>query len=461
MKGKSKQIGLIVGILIAIIIQLINIPGLEGAGKTALALTLMTIVFWAAQVAQSGFTSGLLLVLFIVFDVAGPEIVFSPWLKPTMYLVIGAYLIADAVKSSGLGERIAYSFILKFVKDFKSVIISIFLLTFVLSVLIPHPWPRAFLIMAVMKVLIDSANVPKKDAVTIGFTVFAASVPVSMIFLTGDAVINPLAVELSGANVGWIEYFFLMGVPMIIASILTCALILFLFKPSQDLVVNREVLLEKQKALGELSSLEKKVALWLMVAIVLWLTDSIHGINIGWITLVIPMLMSLPIIGNVLTPKSWTTVPMNVLLFLTAAMSISAVGGATGMNAWIANVLFPETLPANPFIFAFLIAVIGIIIHMLLGSVIAVMGIAIPAVLTGIAGSGSSITPLLASLIIYISVGIHYIFPFHHLNTLVGQGEENGMYTQNETIKLGLPLTIVVFIVEAAAVLWWMVIGYI
>ena len=67
-----------------------------------------------------------------------------------MYLIIGAYLIAGAVKSSGLGERIAYKFILRFVHSFKSVIISIFILTFFLSLLIPHPWPRAFLIMSVM-----------------------------------------------------------------------------------------------------------------------------------------------------------------------------------------------------------------------------------------------------------------------------------------------------------------------
>ena len=42
---------------------------------------------------------------------------------------------------------------------------------------------------------------------------------------------------------------------------------------------------------------------------------------------------------------------------------------------------------------------------------------------------------------------------------LVGQGEENGMYTQNETIKLGAPLTIVVFIVIVVAVVWWKVLG--
>ena len=43
MKGKSKEIGLIAGILIVVIIQSITIPGLEG--KTALALTSMTTFF--------------------------------------------------------------------------------------------------------------------------------------------------------------------------------------------------------------------------------------------------------------------------------------------------------------------------------------------------------------------------------------------------------------------------------
>lgn len=461
MKGKSKEIGLILGILVALVIHFMNIPGLEGNAKTCLALTLMIIIFWSFQITQSGYSSGLLLGLFVILKVAPPDVVFSPWIKPTMYLVVGAYLIADAVSSSGLGERIAYFFILRFVKGYRSVILSIFLLTFVLSLLIPHPWPRAFMIMAVVKILIDSAQVNKKDAISIGFAVFAASVPVSMIFLTGDSVINPLAVELSGAKIGWIEYFVLMGVPMIIASALTFVLFLFLFKPSEPLNINREALIEKQKALGPFTVLEKRTIVWLCIAIVLWLTDSIHGINIGWITLMIPMLMSLPLIGGVLTPASWRSIPFNVFMFLTAAMSISAVGGVTGMNDWVASVLFPAVLPTNPFIFAFLIAVLGILMHMLLGSVIAVMGIAIAAVLAGIAAASTSISPLVASMMIYISVGIHYVFPFQHLNTLVGQGAENGGYSQKETIRLGLPLTIVVFIVEAVAVVWWQIIGYI
>ena len=47
-----------------------------------------------------------------------------------MFLIVGAYLIAGAVKESGLGERIAYKFIISYVTSFKSIIVAIFILTF-------------------------------------------------------------------------------------------------------------------------------------------------------------------------------------------------------------------------------------------------------------------------------------------------------------------------------------------
>jgi di/tricarboxylate transporter len=423
-----------------------------------LALTLMTVVFWGFQIAQSGYTSGLYLALLIILGVAKPEVVMSPWVGSTMYLVIGAYLIAGAVKTSGLGERIAYKFILKFVDSYQSIIISIFVLTFILSILIPHPWPRAFLIMSVMAVVIRSAELPKEDAVKIGFTVFAASVPISMIFLTGDSVINPLAVQASGMQLGWLGWFYYMGLPNGIASILTCALILALFKPSVAVVINKTEISQKLTAMGPVSGLEKRTICWIGLAIILWMTDSLHGINIGWITLLIAMLMSMPLIGGVLTPKNWAEVPMHVLLFLTAAMAIGKVGGVTGMNAWVAATILPATVPSNLYILAAFITTISIVIHMLLGSVIAVMGIAIPALLLFTKSMG--INPLVPTFLVYTAIAIHYILPFQHLNMLVGLGDENGMYTQKETIRLGIPLIVVVYIITVVVEIpWWHVTG--
>ncbi len=457
MNRKRKIFVLILGIMMVLMGNILPLEGLSYQGRMCLSLTLMTVTFWAFQLVQSGYSAGLYLALLIILGVASPEVVLSPWMGDTMYLVIGAYLIASAVKDSGLGERISYKFIIKFVDSYKSIIISIFVLTFILTVIIPHPWPRAFLIMSVMASLIEAANIPGEDSTKIGFTVFAATVPISMIFLTGDSVINPIAAQASGKSIGWLEWLLYMGPPSIIASIITCILILLLFKPSREVNINKDSIRSKLDLLGPLSAREKKTMVWLALAVVLWLTDTVHGINIGWVTLLISMLMAFPIIGDLLSLKHWGEVPVHVLLFLTAAMAIGKVGGVTGMNSWIAETILPTTIPTNPYRLAIVIATISMGIHMVLGSVIAVMGIAIPTLLVFTESIG--INPIVTTLLVFSSISVHYLLPFHHLNILVGQGEENGGYGQKEVIRLGIPLTGLVFILVIIQIAYWKLIG--
>ncbi|MFQ9936636.1 MAG: hypothetical protein ACLRXQ_12345 [Phascolarctobacterium faecium] len=61
----------------------------------------------------------------------------------------------------------------------------------------------------------------REDAVKIGFTVFTASIPVSMIFLTGDASINHWRLPAVTEPVGLLKWFEVMGLPMIVTSIIT------------------------------------------------------------------------------------------------------------------------------------------------------------------------------------------------------------------------------------------------
>lgn len=455
---KRRGLVLVIGILIALTILLVPLAGLSHEGKIFLALTLPTVFFWAMQIAPSGYLAGLYLSLLVILKVAPPDQVFSSWTGPTMYLIIGAYLIASAVKTSGLGERIAYAFVLKFVNSYPSIVISIFALTLVLSLLIPLPWPRAFLVMSVMTVVIRDAGLDKEDAAKIGFAVFAASVPVSLIFLTGDSVLNPLVIAASGATVGWVKWFIYMGIPAIIASVLTCLAILVLFKPKQKIIMDKDQIKKQLAAKGRFTNVEKRTVFWLVVAILLWTTDSVHGMNLGWITFIVAMLMSMPVLGEILGHQAWGEVPVHVLLFLTAAMAIGKIGGITGVNAWIAQTLLPSTPPGNIFVLTAFITGLSMVIHMLLGSVIAVMGVAIPALLAFTASSG--ITPLIPAMLVYTAISIHYVLPFHHLNILVGEGEENGGYSQRESLRMALPLTVIVFVITLLIELpWWRLLG--
>lgn len=454
----KRIIGFLSGLAVFAIIYFLPLKGIGASAHLDLALTLMTVVWWAMQVAQPAYVGGVYLMLLIIFHVATPVQVFSSsWTGSIMWLVIGAYLIAGAVSDSGFGERIAYAFIIKFVRSWNGIIISIFVLTFILALLIPHPWPRAFLIMSVMTVVAKSADMPKEDRAKIGLAVFAASCPLSGVFLTGDSSLNPLAVADSGVHVTFLSYFEYMSVPMIIAAILTMLLIMFLFRPTKEVTIDLEILKEQQKSLGPLSNREIRTVIWLVIAIALWLTSGLTGIDVGWITLIVALMMSLPLIGEVLTAKSWSGVPVNVLVFLTSAIAIGDVGRVTGMNAWLAKVILPSSLPENIFVLALIIALFAIFIHMFMGSVIAVMGVTIPAIIA--ATSHLGINPLAISLIVFSVVNLHYILPFHNLAMLVGNEPDTGGYTQKEVIRLGIPLTAVMFIVALVQAEWFHITG--
>ena len=464
-------LAIVVFLLIKFVLPLDSLGSvtLSEGGKNCLALSLGAVVMWACGVAQPGYTGILYCALLVLMQVvpdadgvpsmaATVAVAFGAWTKGTMWIVVGAYLIAGAVKDSGLGQRIAYAFMLKFVKSAKSLILSIFALTFVLALLIPHPFPRAFLILAVVSVIAESAGYGEDDRGKLGFLIFAAAVPCSMFFMTGDSTLNPLVASYGangGAAIGFIDWFIYMSVPMVVATLCTIILALALFKPSKELVYDREEVLAKQAALGKLSEKEIRTIVWLVIAIALWLTVS--GDYLAWVTLVIGVLMAMPVIGEVLTPASWGSVDIKTLMFLTAAMAIGSVGGATGMNAWIAVVVLPSTVPANPYLFALLVCALTMVIHMFMGSVMAGLGICVPAFLTFI--QGTSVSPIAVALIVFTAINLHYILPFHNLAILVGEGKDAGGYTSKEAMKMGIPLTVVTFLVVLVEAFWFSTLG--
>ena len=464
-------LAIVVFLLIKFVLPLDSLGSvtLSEGGKNCLALSLGAVVMWACGVAQPGYTGilycALLVLLQVVPDADGVpsmaatvSVAFGAWTKGTMWIVVGAYLIAGAVKDSGLGQRIAYAFMLKFVKNAKSLVLSIFVLTFVLALLIPHPFPRAFLILAVVSVIAESAGYGEEDRGKLGFLIFAAAVPCSMFFITGDSTLNPLVASYGangGAAIGFVDWFIYMSVPMVVATLCTIVLALALFKPSKELVYDREDVLAKQAALGKLSEKEIRTIVWLVIAIALWLTVS--GDYLAWVTLVIGVLMAMPVIGEVLTPASWGSVDIKTLMFLTAAMAIGSVGGATGMNAWIADVVLPSTVPTNPYLFALLVCALTMVIHMFMGSVMAGLGICVPAFLTFV--QGTSVSPIAVALIVFTAINLHYILPFHNLAILVGEGKDAGGYTSKEAMKMGIPLTVVTFLVVLVEAFWFSTLG--
>jgi len=454
----KKEIGALAGVAVALSLWFVPLVALSIAGRHCLALSLAAVVWWAMGVVHPGFASLLLLVSWVVSGTADSATVFKLWTSPLMYLVIGGYLIAAAVEGAGLGRRMAYAFTLRFVSSYRSLIAACYILGFLLSILIPHPWPRSFMIMAVMSIIIRSAKLEKKFAAQIGLTAFAASCPTSMILLTGDSTLNVVAMNFAGMDASWLKWVVLMGVPGVITSVLLYLVQIFCFPQPEHFVMDKNEFRRLLDEMGPISRNEWMTLFWMLIAIGFWMTDFLHHIHPGWIAALAALMMSLPRIGAGIGPKDWGKVNVGTLFFLTAALGIGTVGAATGMNKWIAATLLPAHVPGNIYIFALFVAAFAMLIHMVLGSVLAVMGIVTPAIMAYTAGSG--IPPIVASLLVYTVVNQHYLLPFHNMAVLVGEGEEGGGYGAAEVFKLGLPLTVVVLVVAVCVeVPWWRMIG--
>lgn len=456
---KNKQlIGFVAGIVLAVVIMLLPLETLPPAGQRCLALSLLAVVWWAFGVIHPGYTSLLMLTGYVLLGVAPASEVFSLWGTPLVYMVVGGYLIASAVRGTGLGKRIAFIYALRYITGYRSVIIGAYLLGFLLSFLIPHPWPRSFMIVSVLAMVTRSANMPKEDAANIGLAVFASSTATSTILLTGDSALNIAAVGMGGVELGWLGWIKWMGVPGIVSSILMMILQFMIYKPKANFTLNKDLLRKELAEMGPLSGQEIRCLIWIILAVIAWVTDSVHGVNPGWVALLCAIGMTLPRIGGVLNAGSWNDVSLATLFFLTAALGIGKIGGLSGMNAWLASVLLPSQAPTNAFLFAGFVTVIAVVIHMCLGSALAVLGIVVPTIVAF--GNTAGISPMASTLLVYTAVAIHFVLPFHHMNILVGLGEKQGGYNDKEVIRLGLPLTIVVFIVTMLIeVPWWKLIG--
>ena len=454
-----KLSGIILSLLLVAVLWWLPLPGaLSLAGRKTLIVTLFTVTWWVFNVVPPAYSTLLMLLGYLLLGLAGPEVVFKIWTLPLMWLIISAFLIAAAVTKSGLAERVAYFFMLRFASSYRSIIVLNYVLGFVLSFLIPHPFPRALLIMSLVRAIIKKAGINPVDAASLGLSVFVASTATSTILLTGDSTLNIATVGFSGVNLSWLGWAKYMAVPGLLASLLMLGLHLLVFRQTGPVQIDQTALRLEQQKLGKMSRPEIITLLWVLAALLFWTTDFIHHIDPAWVALAAVVGLSLPFIGDVLDARDISTgVNWPIIFFVVGALAIGTVGRLTGMSDWLASSLLPAVPPQNPYAFAALIGGVTMLIHMVLGSALACMSIVAPPMVHYAVLAGWS--PLVPALLVYTAVSTHYIFPFQHVAILLGQGETGG-YNTRHVLTYGLPLTLVTLIVLVPIeITWWKILG--
>lgn len=458
---KKKFFILVLSILITLCIWFAPLPdAMPLAAQRTLALSVLAILWWAFKVIPQAFTSLLLVAAFLFFDISEPRVVLTLWTRPIVWLIIASFLISAAVSKSGLARRIALFLMSRFAPTYARTVILIFAIGLALSLFIPQTFPRILILIAVVKEVIDLSNASKKTAVALGFSVFISQICTSMFFMTGDAILNLSVVEFSGVQVSWLQWLKYMGVPALAVSLVFMGLYFLVFGLHRDWVVDQNRLKGLLSEAGPLSRMEKTTLIWICIAVLLWVTDSVTHIDPAWSAIVVAVGLALPAVGDVLTVDDITHgVSWPVILFITGAFAIGAVCTDSGLSGWLVETLLPAVPPRSPYGFAALIGGGAMAVHMLVGSVMASLSVTAPAMTAYAVSAGHD--PLFTALIIFTVLNGQFILPFHNVALVLGEGKLGG-YSSSETIRFGLPLTLVIWaVIFCVEIPWWTLTGLI
>jgi len=321
-------------------------PAQDAAQATTLratALVVFAVGLWASAAVPEYLVALAFLFLAAVTAVVPPEVVFAGFTTSTLWLVFGGLIVAEAVRVSGLGVRLASRLLGPFSTSYPRALVGTMLVTTVLCFVMPATVARILLMVPILVAFCDRLGLERGGrgfngimlVMLIGsFQVGAAILPANI----PNLVLAGSAETLYGVQILYLEYLKLHFPAQGFAkAVLTIWLINLMFHQTPQPA-------KAEAALPPMSFDEWRMAVILGGALALWATDFIHHIRPGWIGLGAGLLCLLPRIGLIdihafnervkLAPFFYIGAVLGVAAMIDAA-KLSTTFGA-GLTDWLA-----------------------------------------------------------------------------------------------------------------------------
>lgn len=420
----------------------------------------LVIIWWTTNVVNKIFSSTFLLVIFIVFSSAPLNIIFSFPLSKSFLLIIITYLFSQGIANSELIDKILEPVLIKYANTTIKVLIFAIIMFVITIFVIPQPLARLILVAMLFKNFINKASVSEETKEVLMYACFLIYTVINMSLKRADIILNNASVSFAGLEMSEVEWMIYMTVPVIILGVLVFSLFVFIFRKNlfgSNLNMNNYGFCEPynvEQSNINLTNQQKNILVIVIVTLILWMTESLHGISSTLVTFVSTVMFFL---NKVLDEKDFKAIDITTLVFLTAAFSIGGVlkySGAADIVFSKVGLMFPREYSIT---YIFIMIFSSMLLHMILGSNTTTLSVVIP----GLIIICKNILPIeIIMFISYLSVSFHSIFPFHALPMMIGAS--NGYFPSKYVIKMGIPVTFIVYIaVIFIFIPWWRFMGLI
>ena len=414
------------------------------------ANTILVVIWWSAGIIKKVPASLYLILIYYFFSGAGVKTILSFSLSETFLMIIVTYLFSQGIANSGLIEKIFQPLLIKLVHTPCQCLIAIVGIFYLTMYIIPQPLARLIIVSSVFYRFLQYTDSPKKTKNVIMYSVFVASAVVNISTKDADIILNNVAASFSEipiTNRLWIYYMF-------IPTLITCCLlgILFIYIFRKELIGIHLKNTKKESKMISFSTQQKLAIGVIVITVLLWATNGIHGINNTLITIISTIIL---FVIQILHKEDWKSIDIATLIFLTAAFSIGNIMKFCGA----ANKVFGqlETIFPNNFSLLYICVMILVTmsLHMILGSNTTTLSVVIPGLI--VLCSQVVKSPIIVFISV-ISVAFHAILPFHSISLMIGVS--NNYYPAKYVTKLGLPVTLFIYLIVIGVYIpYWKMVG--
>lgn len=413
----KKFAAIILGVIGFVIPFMLEIPGLSEAGHVALSIFVIAAIYWMFEPVPIYATSLLVILLQVLFLSKQGLLSFEPasgyspnsytdfigtLSNPIIILFLGGFVLADIAVKYDLDKNLTRILLKPFGNKPKYIILGLMTVTAVLSAFMSNTATTAMMMTVILPII---ARTKADDPIRIGLALcipFAANIGgvATPIGTPPNAVVIG-ALSNQGINLAFTDWMILAVPLVIILLVVTWVILLKMFKPQTEII---ELELK--------GSFQKNTSAWVAyivfgITVLLWVTESLHGVGSSVIALIPVAVFSL--IG-ILDKNGIRNLPWEVLWLVAGGISLGISMESTGLAEWVIHSINWSMFSSILLIVAF--SLVAIVMSNFLSNTVSatlLIPLAVSLATSGIAGEGFSL--ILISLVIGISASMAMMLP--------------------------------------------------
>jgi len=429
--------------------------GLPVEGQRVLAVVVLAIGLWGLETVPAGVT-GVVTILALVLTHAVPGIRegLVGFADPVAYFLLGVLTMGVAVAKSGLAERVAHALLVHGRGSASALYAQLLVAMPPLTLILPSATTRTAILVHVYDQALELGGVAPGAPLSRAIMLALNSVNrlSSTILLTGG--ITPIVAAGLIGTISWTRWFVLMSVPY--ATLLVLAAVAIYVRHRAGFAAPLSV--PVRPARRPLSGPERRTALIVAGAGLLWLTDAFHHLHPTIPALLAFVAFLLPGIGVLSWRQFEHEVGWTNFFVIAASLSLAQALSRSGASQWLAAgvVGAAHRVADSPGLVVWVLICAAAVVRLMIPNITGFLATTIPVAMA--VGATAGLNPVLCGLVVTITGDAVLYYPAQSASSLVVY--ERGHLTTGEIFRFGLLMTaLAAVVVTTVALPYWALVG--